>query len=154
MKKALSFKPELIAECGMNCGICARYLAKAKDVKKKGLPIVYCEGCKPSGRVCVIKRSCKLLLKHKVEYCYECGDFPCRRLKVTDKRYRAHYRMSMIDNLEYIKKNGISKFLKMQEKLWGCPECGGVISCHNGICFTCGIDKLSKLKKLYRWQES
>ena len=35
----------------------------------------------------------------KVQYCYECAEFPCRSLKHLDKRYRTNYRMSMIENL-------------------------------------------------------
>jgi hypothetical protein len=27
---------ELIAPCGMNCGVCANYLAMQNDLKKKG----------------------------------------------------------------------------------------------------------------------
>jgi len=30
----------------------------------------------------------------------------------------------MIDNLNFIKENGIAKFLKDQEKTWKCPDCG------------------------------
>ena len=59
--------------------------------------------------------------------------------------------MSMIDNLEFIRENGIRRFLEKEEEKWKCPECGAVICCHNGICFGCGRDKLSTRKNLYRW---
>ena len=48
----------------------------------------------------------------------DCKDLPCKRLKSLDKRYRTKYGMSMIDNLQYIKKHGIRNFLKKEEKKW------------------------------------
>ena len=87
-----------------------------------------------------------------VKYCHECNDFPCERLEHLDKRYRAHFRMSMIENLESIKEHGIRQFLETEEERWKCPECGAVVCCHNGICFSCGLSKLSNKEKLYRWE--
>jgi hypothetical protein len=60
--------------------------------------------------------------------------------------------MSMIENLEYIKEHGMEKFLEKEEKKWRCPGCGGRISCHNGLCLNCDLEKLKKNKK-YRWGE-
>ena len=145
---------ELIAPCGMNCGICSGYLAFKHDVKSKGIGMPYCTGCRPRDKKCAfLKKRCSLLLEGRVQYCYECQDFPCKGLQQIDKRYRSQFRMSMIDNLEYIKKNGISKFMTVQEEKWKCPECGGLICCHNGICFNCGIDLLKQKKTLYRWED-
>ena len=58
-----------------------------------------------------------------------------------------------IENLEYIKKDGIWRFLEKEEERWKCPECGAVVCCHNGICYNCGLDKLKNKKKLYRWED-
>ena len=55
-----------------------------------------------------------------------------------DKVYRERYNMSTIKNLKYIKKYGTDKFLKDQKEKYRCPECGGVICVHNGICYSCG----------------
>jgi ribosomal protein S27AE len=44
----------------------------------------------------------------------------------------------MIENLEYIRDNGIDKFLKKQEEKYQCSKCGGVICVHNGKCYSCG----------------
>src|SRR4030042_610894 len=127
---------ELIAPCGMNCGICGGYLAHKYDVKSKGIRRPYCTGCRPSNRQCAfLKKRCNLLLKGKVQYCYECSNYPCEKLNHIDKRYRRHFRMSMIENLDFIKKNGIKRLLEKETELWKCPECGATICCHNGICF-------------------
>jgi len=144
---------ELIAPCGMNCGICVSYLAKKNDLKNKGFQKSYCEGCLPRGKNCsFMKKHCDLLGKGLVRFCYECKDFPCARLKSLDERYRTRYHMSMIENLEYIKEHGMEKFLEKEEKKWRCPGCGGRISCHNGLCLNCDLEKLKKNKK-YRWGE-
>jgi len=148
------FVPELIAPCGMNCGICSGYLAFKHDVKSKGIRMPYCIGCRPRDKKCAfLKKRCDLLLDGKVGYCYECKDFPCERLSHIDKRYRTFFRMSMIENLEFIKKNGIKKFLKEEKDRWKCLKCGGLICCHNGICFDCELNKLKTRKQLYRWAD-
>jgi hypothetical protein len=36
---------------------------------------------------------------------------------------------------------------------WRCSHCGGVLCCHNGICFKCGLDRLQTMKQLYRWED-
>jgi uncharacterized OB-fold protein len=46
--------------------------------------------------------------------------------------------MSMIENLEYIQKNGIDNFLKKERERWKCSKCGGIICVHNKKCYTCG----------------
>jgi hypothetical protein len=147
-------REELIAPCGMNCGICSGYLASKYDVKGKGIKMPYCTGCRPRDKKCTfLKKKCDLLMEGKVWYCYDCENFPCLRLQSIDKRYRTNYRMSMVDNLEFIKEEGIKKFLEQQADRWECPKCGEIICCHNGICFNCGLDKLRKKKKRYRWED-
>jgi hypothetical protein len=146
---------ELIAPCGMNCGVCSGYLALKYEVKSKGIRMPYCPGCRPRNKKCAfVKQRCYLLLDGRVQYCYECEDFPCPRLQHIDQRYKSNFRMSMIENLEFIKKNGMEKFLLKEEEKWKCPECGVVICCHNGICFNCGLDKLKNRKNLHRWEDA
>ncbi len=145
----------LIAPCGMNCAICSGYLASKNDLKSKGVKTPYCIGCRPRDKQCAfLRKRCDLILYGKVKYCYECPDFPCRNLRHIDRRYRENYRMSMIENLDYIRDNGIGRFLKKEEEKWICPECGETICCHNGICFNCGLDKLVNKKRRYRWEDA
>ncbi len=149
-----NMKEELIAPCGMNCNVCSSYLAYLNDTKGKGIGIPYCAGCRPRDKKCAfLKKRCSLLMDGKVEYCYQCPDCPCDNLKHVDKRYQTLYRMSLIDNLEYIKQNGIEALLTRENEKWRCPECGEAICCHNGICFSCGIERLRSKKKLFRWED-
>ena len=144
---------QLIAPCGMNCGLCANYLAMKHNLKKQGFAKKYCPGCLPRGKNCTfMSNSCDLLGKGLVRFCYECGDFPCVRLKAIDKRYRTKYHMSMIDNLIFIKEHGTGSFLEKEEAKWQCAKCGGMICCHNGLCFTCNLEKM-RLNRKYRWDD-
>ncbi len=145
---------QLIAPCGMNCGLCISYQAMKNDLNQQGFKKKYCTGCRPRGKHCTfMKAQCGLVGNGLVRFCFECEKFPCSRLKDLDQRYRSKYHMSMIENLEFIKANGMERFLEREEAKWRCSRCGGVISCHNGLCLHCDVDKL-RLKKTYHWDEA
>ena len=114
-------KKELIATCGMNCGLCLHFLRAENK----------CTGCfsgrKVNGRC--IKCPIKLCKERKGEYCFECEKFPCERIKKLDKRYREKYGMSEIENLQMIKEKGIDCFLKNEEDKWVNPK--GVFCVHD-----------------------
>jgi hypothetical protein len=115
---------KLIAPCGMNCNLCVAFL---RDERK-------CPGCKERKRNCII-RKCEKLKKSKQRFCsVKCKIFPCARLKRLDKRYRTNYDFSMIDNLNFIKDKGVSKFIKDQKKKYKTKE--GIICIHNKKVYT------------------
>lgn len=150
----IAIDPALIAPCGMNCALCAGYLALKNDLKSKGIRMINCAGCRPRNKKCAfLKGHCSKLSKGELTFCFGCDSFPCERLKTIDNRYRSRYRMSMIENLNLIKENGMEKFLENQEETWKCQNCGEVISCHNGLCFKCDLEKLKNKKQKYRWDE-
>lgn len=125
---------KLIAPCGMNCGICIGHL---RDKNK-------CLGCrelsegKPeSCKKCTII-NCKILKDNKMLFCSDkCEKFPCTRLKNLDKRYKSNYKMSMLENLENIKKFGINEFVKSEQKRWKCKKCGELLCVHRDSCLKC-----------------
>jgi len=127
-------KVSLVAPCGMNCTLCAAYLRTRNK----------CPGCrgadaaKPVTRTQCRIKNCLHLKEYKREFCFQCDTFPCDKIKHLDKRYRAKYYMSMIENLQYIKKAGMSKFLFNENIRWTCSKCGGTICVHKGCCFVCG----------------
>ena len=130
-----TMKAELIAPCGMNCKICIGFFGYTMSGKKRKMK---CVGCKPSGKSCAhLKKFCEKLTRNEVEYCYQCSDFPCEQLQKLDGKYRERFGMSMIDNLEYIRENGMEKFLQQQDERYRCSKCGGVICVHNGKCYYC-----------------
>jgi len=142
---------DLIAPCGMNCGVCGAYLAMKNKVttSPNGKKAAWCYGCLPRGKGCTMNKShgCEKLMTLSVRFCHECKKFPCETNMHWDKVYRERYNTSPVENLKYIKENGLEKFLEWQKQKWQCPECGGVISCHNGICYTCGAVKAEQAKR-------
>ena len=56
---------QLLSLCGLNCGLCPMFLGK------------YCGGCGNGNQSCAIAR-CSLE-QGKLEYCYECGKYPCEK---------------------------------------------------------------------------
>jgi len=123
----------LIAPCGMNCRLCAAYMRTRNP----------CPGCrgddrgKPKTRVrCPIK-NCTRRIGGKAGYCCDCSSFPCGLLIHLDKRYRAKYGMSMVENLKSIHTSGIHDFVMSEQAKWSCPGCGATICVHKAHCLAC-----------------
>ena len=132
-------KSNMIAPCGMNCALCIAFHREKKP----------CAGClgdntnKSNSCInCIIKNCDRLDIEGQNKYCFTCDEFPCNRMKQLDKRYSKKYGMSMIENLEYIKEYGISKFVKNEKQRWTCQHCGGLISVHRENCLYCDQPKI------------
>jgi hypothetical protein len=125
---------DLIAPCGMNCGLCMCYLREKNT----------CEGCRSCDKgksksvlSCTI-RKCEMVPASNLRFCLDCAKLPCPRLKRLDARYREKYRMSMLENLHAIRENGTEKFVESERARWRCSECGGVQCVHTAECIYCG----------------
>ncbi|MBN1169270.1 DUF3795 domain-containing protein [Candidatus Woesebacteria bacterium] len=122
----------------MNCGICIGHLREKNR----------CPGCRLMDetisrycRKCII-RNCPILKKKGMNFCSsKCDKYPCKRLKSLDKRYRERYGMSMIKNLENIKKSGIREFVKNEKLRWNCNDCKKVICVHRNFCIFCSAKR-------------
>ena len=135
-------RPELIAPCGMDCGICIAFFGYTMKGETRKHP---CSSCRSRDSQCAfIKKQCDKLATKQIEYCFECTDFPCENLEALDRRYREKYGMSMIENLRYIQTKGIKRFLKYEQDRWSCPTCGGLICIHNRKCYTCNWLEITK----------
>ncbi|PKM63564.1 MAG: hypothetical protein CVU96_07245 [Firmicutes bacterium HGW-Firmicutes-20] len=129
-------REDLIAPCGMNCRCCSAF----QRVKNS------CLGCRnektityatKGSRECIIKTCPKN--QEGTQFCFNCDAFPCRRLNDLNKRYQAKYHMNFIQNLIFIKENGVAAFLENEEERWKCPECGSVMCVHKHQCNRCGV---------------
>ena len=137
MEKASKYI-DMIAPCGMNCGLCIGHLREKRP----------CGGCskkddpnKPkSCRSCAVTQ-CEFLAKTESGFCYDCEKFPCARLKNLDKRYRKNYGMSMLENLAFIQQNGLEKFQVNEEQRWTCSACGAGLCVHRDFCLHCGTKR-------------
>lgn len=143
----MAFNKDLVAPCGMNCGVCMRYLATTRGVAKR-MKIPECIGCRPRNKKCsFIKGSCSWLGEKKINFCFECQDFPCIRLERLNRRYTTKYGTSLISNLLEIRGIGLDEWLKKEEKKWKCPLCRGVISVHDRKCYDCGNQGVVQLHR-------
>jgi len=130
---------DLAAPCGIYCGACRQYLLLKKNLLEERGYKTGCKGCRIRNKKCAfIRRDCALLRNKEISFCYECDEFPCQKLQKIDSQYQEKYYVNLINNLNRIKKIGFEKWLKEQEKLYTCPECGGEICVHDAECYDCG----------------
>jgi len=118
----------LIAPCGLNCDDCGAYKAKddpaimeyliSKGMQKEKLP---CPGCRPiSGNCVVLSDTCETytcVIERKVDYCFECKEFPCFKLSPTIDRANELPHNMKIFNLCCIKHQGVEEFLKRNSEI-------------------------------------
>ena len=127
----------MIAPCGMNCHICIGHLREKNT----------CAGCNENRKNRVEYRSrctianCEKLAATESGFCYDCPTYPCARLKQLDTRYRTNYGMSMLENLAFIRDEGMVAFLEKEEKRWKCDACGATLSVHRKMCVECGVER-------------
>ena len=105
-----------IGVCGLDCGLCPRYYTKGTS---------RCPGC--AGPDFINKHpSCSFITccvkKKNLEVCAECSEFPCSKFKsyeeyqqVKDFSSYPPYK-KVIPNLNFIKEQGIEKFIEQQKK--------------------------------------
>lgn len=102
--KGFERKNQLFSLYGLNCGLCPMFLGK------------YCGGCGNGNQSCKIA---KCSLEHgKIEYCYECENYPCEKYQYIDKydSFITHKRQK--EDLERVQKIGIEQYnLEQQEKI-------------------------------------
>ncbi len=133
MNDKVKFNSNLIAPCGMNCGSCLAYMRSK----------YHCPGCRVHSvdkaktvLNCIIV-NCKHLQKTASKCCFECANFPCKRLNQLDKRYRTNYNTSFIENLEMINNYSLNYFLQFESQRRTCPNCGATICVHRSFCLEC-----------------
>ena len=138
-------KEELIAPCGMNCGICLAYLREKRN----------CPGCRGddtsksvSCLSCIIK-NCEVIKTNKSGFCFECAEYPCHhynRLKELSSQ-RPHLRLQPRE-LERVKELGEQRWLEHQKKRWSCPECGQMFAWYDEKCSECGAKVKSSVDEV------
>ncbi len=149
---AKPFTAELIAPCGMNCGICKAYLAYSRGVPTRKAKYHIAQA---AWRVTKTVRSLKereKLKKCKSASAMNAQTCPARSSKL-DELYSARYGMSMVENQKMIKEKGMGEFLKSQAEKYRCPSCGDIVSVHDGKCYVCGYqaDKPKGSNPKLRW---
>jgi len=116
---------KIVAPCGISCFNCEVYSGnitketqdRLSELIKIPAEKISCNGC-AGGDLCVFLKlrgkSCKTLdcvNEHKVAYCHECPDFPCRLLMPVAQGAEKYPHNLKVYNLCLIKKLGLQKWL-------------------------------------------
>lgn len=132
--------------CGLYCGACnilianwsgtVEELAQAWNVDASTL---HCQGCK-SGVVCTYCAGCGIrqcAQSRKIEFCFECEEFPCAGLVALRNNGDPH-RAVILRNQRFIRDQGWERWLEAQQARWTCPKCGAGFCWYDRKCKSCG----------------
>lgn len=124
---------ELLAPCGLYCGVCAIYMADRDDNLKfkerlspvYGVPVedLHCRGCLSDAvfgycRVCPIK-SCAA--EKGLEGCFRCEDFPCQFIDDFPLPVGKKVIMRAVPEWREL---GTERWVEAELERYHCPECG------------------------------
>lgn len=114
----------LAAPCGTYCGECEAHKCKddpalmermraSKALKTEKLP---CPGCRAiKGNCLAVDGTCltyTCVTEHKVDFCFECPEFPCAKLNPAADRAEVLPHNIKIFNLCCIQHQGLDKFIE------------------------------------------
>jgi len=133
-------KKELLAPCGLYCGVCSIYIAHRDDNLKfkeillpvykafaKSVDDISCTGCLSEGivfpvcRVCAIKNCTK---DKGIDGCHQCDDFPC---KFIDNFPVPVGKKVILRAIPTRREKGTEYWVEEEEKRYHCPECGNAL---------------------------
>jgi hypothetical protein len=113
-------------------------------VYDSGKPFSYkCNGCKTDTLFvnCAVCQIRKCAINSKVEHCIDCEKYPCKPIVDSRKMFSLlpHIKSNR-NNMEIIKKVGVTQWLSEQEKKWKCPNCNTNFSWYTYKCKNCNND--------------
>ncbi|MFO7800787.1 MAG: DUF3795 domain-containing protein [Desulfovermiculus sp.] len=157
-EESMNINPDLVAPCGLYCGVCAVYIAHRDQNQKfkerllsvykgeipgKGklpnsenltLDDIRCNGCLSDDifmhcRQCAI-RDCTQ--EQGYAGCHQCDDFPCPHI---DDFPMTIGKKVILRAIPYWREAGTEKWIEDEEARYICPECGntlfrGVVTCN------------------------
>jgi len=146
--------------CGIYCGACEVINAIPDEEKKRVISLfenkvpnwhatpkqIKCSGCKPDDvfvncAMCPIRPCAQ---SKGVDFCMDCAEFPCQIYTFlemgSDQIPVLKHLKENIKNLEFIKDNGLEKWLADQENKWRCPQCGARFAWYMEKCKSCDHD--------------
>ncbi|MBD3230347.1 MAG: DUF3795 domain-containing protein [Candidatus Lokiarchaeota archaeon] len=132
----VEIKKELLAPCGLYCGVCAVYIAhRDNNLKfKKRIVDVYpfttkveqikCTGCLSEEEVFEVCQHCPIkscTQKKEIEGCHQCNDFPC---KYIENFIMPVGKKVILRAIPQWREWGTEKWVEEEIKRYHCPECG------------------------------
>lgn len=129
----MSVNKDLLAPCGLYCGVCSIYIAHRDNNQKfkeiltgvYGVPVeeIQCEGCL-SVEPFVYCRSCPIkdcTREREYEGCHQCDEFPCEHI---DNFPIAVGKNVILRSIPQWREMGTEAWVKAEEERYSCPECG------------------------------
>ena len=153
INKLIDNKKDLLAPCGLYCGVCRIYQAyKDNDLefKKEILPTlndfgaktvddIACTGCLSDGEVFPVCRVCaikKCTNEKGIDGCHECSDFPCKFIE----NFPIPVGRKVIQRtIPFWQKYGTERFIEEEERRYHCPACGNSLFRGAKRCNKCKI---------------
>jgi len=141
---------DLVAPCGLYCGVCGIYCATASgdEQLKEKLAKAYgdtpdkisCRGCLSDSvywycAVCAIKSCTK---EKGYSGCHQCDSFPCDKI---DNFPVPEGKKNILRAIPRWKELGTEEFIKAEEKLFACDNCGTKLFRGARKCRQCGTIK-------------
>lgn len=136
--------------CGNYCGACEILVATknntGKDIATQwgvSPEEIKCHGCKSSTifKNCSLCGIRKCAMGKSVQHCILCNDFPCEVLESGRSLVEKLPHLKAIPkNMQTIKEKGTDYWLREQERIWKCPDCGEPFSWYKQKCSVCGRD--------------
>lgn len=146
-------KKELLAPCGLWCGVCSIYIAHRDNntkFKEKLLPVyrafakdvedIACTGCLSDGivfpvcRACPVKKCCE---EKNIDGCYQCDEFPC---KFVDNFPIPVGKKVILRAIPFWRDHGTEKFVEEEKKRYHCPNCGNQLFRGAKRCNKCKVE--------------
>ena len=121
----------LLAPCGIACVLCHHHCREADP----------CPGCREGQghsshcRLCALRRCAA---DRGLLWCAQCSEFSCAPLTAFNEFYRRTYGFTFLQNADLMRSAGREAMVKRLTHQWRCPDCGGVICIHDGLCSECG----------------
>ena len=141
---------ELVAPCGLYCGVCGIYCATASDDQplKEKLAKAYgdtpdkinCRDCLSDSvywycKVCPVK-SCTR--EKRYSGCHQCESFPCDKIENFPV---SEGKKNILRAIPLWRELGTEAFIKGEEKLFSCDNCGAKLFRGARKCRQCGTIK-------------
>jgi hypothetical protein len=134
--------------CGLYCGACPVLVANkkgavdelAKKIEMDPADLV-CAGCKSGARKAP-RADCEFVLcalEKGVEFCGDCGEYPCKGLTDFRDDEWAHH-SAVTKNLDRLKEIGLAAWLEEQDARWTCGACGARFDWYDEKCPDCGAE--------------
>lgn len=147
----MEIQKELLAPCGLYCGVCAIRIAHRDNnqkFKEKLAPVyglkpedIHCNGCLaendadifPFCRVCPIK-SCTR--EKGYEGCHQCDEFPCRFIEEFPVPVGKKVILTQVPRWREL---GTVEWVRQEEAKYSCPSCGNTLFRGAKRCNRCGL---------------